>query len=144
MSGEQCADGTERTGIPEDTPHESPKNNRGHIAMAHSHLMNLSPEGVSERDWSRLVVAYELVRSVREENGGSPNLMEQYDSRGPRRFRCDGCGSVFLSRNELADADDLILVESPDACPFCVHGEEIKPVEGWYVQPGIDREGDNA
>lgn len=126
--------GQKGSGIPEGTPHESPKNNRGHITMAHRHLMNLTPEGLSEKDWSRLVIAYELVRSVKEENGDSPALMEGWDNRGPRRFRCNGCGSVFLTRNELADADDLILVESPNTCPFCVHGEEIEVVDGWYVQ----------
>jgi hypothetical protein len=133
--------GTERvwSGIPEDTSQESPKNNSGHLSLAHSHLMNLHPEGLSERDWSRLVVAYELVRSVREENGAEPNLMEKYDDRGPRRYRCDGCGSVFLTRNDLADADDLMITSSPDTCPFCIHGKEIEEIEGWYVQPASDR-----
>lgn len=143
---DQYASGTERQqgGIPEDTPHESSKNNSGHLTMAHSHLMNLHPEGISEEDWSRLVAAYELVRSVREDNGASPNLMEDWDGRGPRRFRCNGCGSVFLTRRGLADADDLILVESPDTCPFCIQGEEIEVVEGWYADPVAESNGDDS
>jgi hypothetical protein len=118
--------------IPENTEHESPKNNQGHLTMAHSHLMNLSPEGLSEKDWSRLSVAYELVRQVREDNGVDPQLMESTDNRGPRRFRCDGCGSVFLTRRELADSGTFVRRDSPDSCPFCTFYEDIEVVEGWY------------
>jgi hypothetical protein len=125
--------------IPENTEHESPKNNQGHITMAHSHLMNLSPEGLSEKDWSRLAVAYQLVRQVREDNGADPELMEATDNRGPRRFRCDGCGSVFLTRNELADSDDWFQPDSPDSCPFCLYGQNIEVVEGWYSETDANR-----
>ncbi len=125
------SDGHE-SAIPQDeNGMRSEKNNAGHINTAHSHLLSLTPEGISEENWSRLTMAYTLLRQVRESWGKDPQPMEEWDDRAPRRFRCDTCGSVFLGRSHPSTEDSPIVNKSPKHCPFCTFGGTPTLVEGY-------------
>lgn len=110
----------------------SPKNNWGHINNAHSHLLALTPEGIDPADWSRLVMAYQLLRGVREDHDYGPSLMEEWDNRAPRRFRCDSCSAVFLTRSNPEGKEASWTTDNPKHCPFCSYGypEQVEGYDG--------------
>ena len=110
--------------------HRAPENNKGHLRMAHKHLLSMTAEGVDPHDWSRITAAYELVRSISEGRGFDPMLMEEWDGRAPRRYRCDTCSTVFLTRSEPTEREHRFSQhENPEYCPFCKYGTP-KIVEG--------------